>query len=117
MRFQNLILDILRVLPKKLIQYIAGPPITIDGNTLDPNMQIITKLISQEQQKILVSPEELRRATKKLDEIAIRNIPGITIKDEEIVGSIGKMKIRTYQKDMGQENAPAILFFHQGYSR
>ena len=66
MRFQNLILDILRVLPKKLIQYIAGPPIIIDGNTLDPNMQIITKLISQEQQKILVSPEELRRATKKI---------------------------------------------------
>ena len=53
MKFQNLILDILRVLPKKIIQYIAGPPIIIDGNTLDPNMQIIAKLISEEQQKIL----------------------------------------------------------------
>ena len=45
MKFQNLILDLLRVLPKKLIQYMAGPPIIIDGNTLDPNMQIIAKLI------------------------------------------------------------------------
>ena len=114
MKSQNLILDILRVLPKKIIQYIAGPPIIIDGNTLDPNMQIITKLISEEQQKILVSTEELRRATKKLDQIAIRNIPGITIKNEEIDASTGKMKIRTYQKNVDQENAPAILFFHQG---
>ena len=31
MKFQNIILDILRVLPKKLIQHIAGSPIVIDG--------------------------------------------------------------------------------------
>ena len=114
MNFQNLVLDLLRVLPKKLIQYIAGPPIIIDGNTLDPNMQIIAKLSLQEQKKILVSPEELRTATKKLDQIAIKNISSVTIKDDEIEGSTGKMKIRTYQKDIYQENAPAILFFHQG---
>ena len=114
MKFQNLILDLLRVLPKKLIQYLAGPPIIIDGNTLDPNMQIIAKLIPQEQQEILISPKSLRKATKKLDELAIKNIPTITIKDDEIEASTGKMKIRTYQKDIHQENAPAILFFHQG---
>ena len=73
MKFQNLILDLLRVLPKKLIQYLAGPPIIIDGNTLDPNMQIIAKLIPQEQQEILISPKSLRKATKKLDELAIKN--------------------------------------------
>ena len=38
MKFQNIILDILRVLPKRLIQYLAGPPILIDGNALDPNV-------------------------------------------------------------------------------
>ena len=114
MKFQNLILDLLRILPKKLIQYLAGPPIIIDGNTLDPNMQIIAKLIPQEQQEILISPKSLRKATKKLDELAIKNIPTITIKDDEIEASTGKMKIRTYQKDIHQENAPAILFFHQG---
>lgn len=114
MKFQNIILDILRVLPKKLIQYLAGPPILIDGNALDPNIQIIARLNPQQKQKELVSPQDYRRAAKKLDEIALRNISGVTIRDEEINGSTGMMKIRTYQKNPNQENIPAILFFHQG---
>ena len=51
MKFQNIILDILRVLPKRLIQYLAGPPILIDGNALDPNIQIIARLNPQQKQK------------------------------------------------------------------
>ena len=74
MKFQNIILDILRVLPKRLIQYLAGPPILIDGNALDPNIQIIARLNPQQKQKELVSPQDYRTAAKKLDEIALRNI-------------------------------------------
>ena len=114
MRFQNIILDLLRVLPKNLIQYLAGQPIVIDGNTLDPNIQIIAKLNSQQIQKELLEPEDYRKAAKKLDEIALKNISGVTIKDEEINGSTGIMRIRTYYKNSNKEDAPAILFFHQG---
>ena len=32
MRFENIILDILRVLPKSVLKLIAGPPLVIDGN-------------------------------------------------------------------------------------
>ena len=99
MKFQNIILDILRVLPKKLVQHIAGSPISIDGNTLDPNIQIIAKLNSQQMQKALVTPEDYRRAAKKLDDIALKNITGVTIKDEEINGSTGVLRIRTYHKN------------------
>lgn len=114
MTFQNLILDLLRILPKKLIRYIAGSPMIIDGNYLDPNIQIIAKLNLQKEQKKLVSTADYRRAAKKLDQIALKNIPSVSIKDEEIFGSTGRMKIRTYFKDKGQKNTPAILFFHQG---
>ena len=114
MTFQNLILDLLRILPKKVIRYIAGSPMIIDGNYLDPNIQIIAKLNLQKEQKKLVSTADYRRAAKKLDQIALKNIPSVSIKDEEIFGSTGRMKIRTYFKDKGQKNTPAILFFHQG---
>jgi len=114
MKFQNIILDILRVLPKKLVQHIAGSPISIDGNTLDPNIQIIAKLNSQQMQKALVTPEDYRRAAKKLDDIALKNITGVTIKDEEINVSKGELKIRTYHKNFDKDDNPAILFFHQG---
>ena len=79
MRFQNIILDLLRVLPKNIIQYLAGQPIVIDGNILDPNIQIIAKLNSQQIQKELLEPEDYRKAAKKLDEIALKNISGVII--------------------------------------
>ena len=41
MTFQNLMIDILRIAPKGLVRYLAGTPVIIDGNSLDPNMQII----------------------------------------------------------------------------
>ena len=114
MTFQNFIIDLLRILPKKFISYLAGPPIIIDGNVLDPNMQIISNLNPKEKQKKLNSPEDYRRAAKNLDKIALPNISGVIVKDEEINGSTGRMKIRTYQKDDIEKDSPAILFFHQG---
>ena len=69
MTFQNFIIDLLRISPKKFISYLAGPPIIIDGNVLDPNMQIISNLNPKEKQKKLSSAEDYRRAAKNLDKI------------------------------------------------
>ena len=44
MRFENIILNILRVLPKSLLRMIAGPPKIIDDNKLDLNIQVVEKL-------------------------------------------------------------------------
>ena len=41
MRFENIILDILRVLPKSVLKLIAGPLLVIDGNQLDLNIQVV----------------------------------------------------------------------------
>ena len=114
MTFQNLMIDILRIAPKGLVRYLAGTPVIIDGNSLDPNMQIILNSSPQEQQLNLVSPNQFRKVAKQLDKIALPNIKGVTVKDEEIISTIGKLKIRTYQKDVSQKDSPAILFFHQG---
>ena len=48
MRFENIILDILRVLPKSVLKLIAGPPLVIDGNQLDLNIQVAEKLSEKE---------------------------------------------------------------------
>ena len=114
MTFQNLMIDILRIAPTGLVRYLAGTPVIIDGNSLDPNMQIILNSAPQEQQLNLVSPDQFRKVAKQLDKIALPNIKGVTVKDEEVISTIGKLKIRTYQKDVSQKDSPAILFFHQG---
>ena len=51
MRFENIILNILRVLPKSLLQMIAGPPKIIDGNKLDLNIQVVEKLSQKDIKK------------------------------------------------------------------
>ena len=51
MRFENIILDILRVLPKSVLKLIAGPPLVIDGNQLDLNIQVVKKLSEKEMKK------------------------------------------------------------------
>ena len=37
----------------------------------------------QQMQKVLVTPDDYRRAAKKLDDMALKNITGVTIKDED----------------------------------
>ena len=81
---------------------------------LDPNIQVIAKFNSQQMQKVLVTPDDYRNLQKKLDDIALKNITGVTIKDEEINGSTGVLRIRTYHKNSDKDDSPAILFFHQG---
>ncbi len=114
MKFQNLFIDLLRILPKKVLRYLAGNPIQIDGNTLDINMQIISKLSSKENRKKLVSTNDYREAAKLLDDLALPNISGVKIEDQEITAPHGQMRIRTYKKESKEHPNAAILFFHQG---
>ena len=114
MSAQNLIIDLLRILPKRILRFLAGTPKQIDGNILDPNIQIISNLSSKGIKKKLVSPKDYRDAAKLLDNLALPNISGVNIRDEEITGPAGKMQIRVYTKESYQNKNAAILFFHQG---
>ena len=114
MRIQNLFLDFLRILPEKILRNFAGKPIVIDGNTLDTNMQIISNLSSKGPRKKLISPQDYREAAVLLNDLALPNIYGVEIKDQEIIGPDGSIQIRVYKKKSNKEKSAAILFFHQG---
>tara|TARA_Y100000746_G_scaffold195832_1_gene177750 strand:- start:557 stop:1588 length:1032 start_codon:yes stop_codon:yes gene_type:complete len=114
MKFQKLIIDLLRILPKRVLRFLAGNPIEIDGNTLDVNIQIISNLSSKENPKKLVSPNDYRKASKLLDNFALPNIKGIKVVEDVIRGPDGEMQIRIYKKESKHGPNSAILFFHQG---
>ena len=70
MRFENIILDILRVLPKSLLKLIAGPPLIIDGNQLDLNIQVVEKLSQKETKQTRITTHDYREAAKRFEAVS-----------------------------------------------
>ena len=81
MRFENIILDILRVLPKSVLKLIAGPPLVIDGNQLDLNIQVAEKLSEKEMKKTRITTNDYREAAKRFDLTGLPRVKKIKIKE------------------------------------
>ncbi len=114
MRIENIILNILRVLPKSFLRLIAGPPVIIDGNELDINIQIAEKLSEKEMKKKRVTTHDYREAAKQFDLAGLPRVRGIGIEDIKIQGPIEELKARIYFPKKISDKNGAILFFHQG---
>ena len=48
MNMQLAIIDLLRGMPRPLLRMLAGKPSSIDGNTLDLNMHMMSKLAARD---------------------------------------------------------------------
>ena len=96
MRFENIILDILRVLPKSVLKLIAGPPLIIDGNQLDLNIQVVEKLSEKETKKTRITTHDYREAVKRFDLTGLPRVKKIKIEDIELKGPAEILKARIY---------------------
>lgn len=117
MRFENIILNILRVLPKSLLRIIAGPPKIIDGNELDLNIQVVEKLSQKDIKKPRYNPSEYREVADLFELTGLPRVKNITIKDIKLEGPTQTLDARVYypkKKKKKKNRDGAILFFHQG---
>ena len=114
MRFENIILDILRVLPKSLLKLIAGPPLIIDGNQLDLNIQVVEKLSQKETKQTRITTHDYREAAKRFDLIGLPRVKKIKIEDIELKGPTEILNARIYYPKVTSNKDGAVLFFHQG---
>ncbi len=113
MSIQRIILSALKNTPTPLIKILAGRPLEIDGNELDPNLHLLAKMAPPSSQDVEL--HEMRQAVhdtfKNLNGARRRNIH---IYDTTIPGKAGELPVRFYEPEHMSDNAPAILFFHQG---
>lgn len=114
MRFENIILNILRVLPKSLLRIIAGPPKIIDGNELDLNIQVVEKLSQKDIKKPRYNPSEYREVADLFELTGLPRVKNITIKDIKLEGPTQTLDARVYYPKKKKNRDGAILFFHQG---
>lgn len=114
MSIQNLILGVLRNMPKFVLRRIAGAPLEIDGNVLDVNIQIIAKMAAANAGDPPATLTEWRAAAAGYDEMGLPDRAGVTTQDVKIPGPSGEMKARIYAPRHASDADPAILFYHQG---
>ena len=109
----RVILGILKNLPNFIVQRLAGPAVEIDGNRLDANIQLLAKMAG--------TPEAENDINKMRADIHANftNLDGkrrasVQSREAHIPGPAGDMLARIYEPANLPDNAPAVLFFHQG---
>ena len=112
--FQNTIVSILKYLPKKLLKNIAGKSVIIDGNELDFNLQIISKLAQPNIDKYKSDVQEYRRGAKLISNLDLPICRGVSVEDRTFRLNSNELKARIYTPKTCTNRVPAILFFHQG---
>lgn len=114
MSVQNMILGVLRNAPHFIRRRMAGPPLEIDGNVLDANIQIVANMAAAEAGEPPATAAEWRVAAAAYDAMALPDRPGVTTEDITIDGPGGALKARIYAPRHASAADPAILFYHQG---
>lgn len=114
MNVQRLILGFLKNMPSPVARLMAGSPLSIDGNRLDANMQILSKMAAGAPAPENI--EDMRAGVRKM--CAAVNGPrraGVSTRDEVWHGDDAPLSVRVYTPaHLDDATGPAILFFHQG---
>lgn len=101
-------------MPRRVLRKMAGPPIEIDGNTLDLQIQVFAAA-AKRGGKIDVTPEGMRRGFAELVSIASSDPVGdVAIHDRMIPGPAAQLPVRVYHPAAASGAAPAIVWHHQG---
>ena len=103
--------------PRAQLRLSGRPPVTIDGQTLEPEIQLLLTLIERrgrppyEQLSLEAGREEMRRGA-----VVAGGHPPVLAAVEElsVAGAEGALPARLYVPFRSSEPQPLIVFFHCG---
>ncbi len=106
-KLQALLGPILAALPDPILRRLAGKPVTLDGQTLAPDMQLVVKAL--ERRPIYAENASELRKRQGIGAVIANGlpVPVHAVKDLEVAG----LKARHYHPG---EKAPLVLFLHGG---
>ena len=117
-RFEFRVANLLSGLPPRVQVGLSGkPPIRVDGQTLEPDIQLTLSLVERQGAPKLqtLSPPEAREVYRK--QVAVSNGPPTpvgSVRDLMVDGADGPLAARHYSPDEGGGPRPLIVFFHGG---
>ena len=119
-RFESRVARLLSSLPPAIQIRLSGkPPVRVDGQTLDPGLQLSLSLLERRGAPPLEShpPPEAREAFRR--QVAVTNGPPAPVgkvRELEVDGAAGPLAARLYSPTSPPEDdsPPLIVFFHGG---
>ena len=103
-------------LPPPAIRRLVGPPVQVDGRTLDPAVQLLLHLearalpLAGDRRDVARRREVLRRSAGW----AMPRLRGVHAVDRTIPGSDGPLDVRVYRSLAARAEPPAVVFLHGG---
>ncbi|MCW2831501.1 MAG: alpha/beta hydrolase [Aeromicrobium sp.] len=102
-------------LPRPVLARLAGPPIVVNGRTLDPEMQLLLRLQRLEGPAAeTVSISRGRKIITSSSQLAGGHQPIGAVTDRTIDGPGGPLALRFYTPRGLTGRSPALVFFHGG---
>jgi len=102
-------------LPRRVLLKMAGPPLEIDGNTLDLQTHVFAVAAAKRGDRIDPTPDGMRRGFAELVSITGSDpADDVAIHDRSIPGTASSLRARVYHPGSAAGAAPAIVWFHQG---
>ncbi len=109
---------LLSSLPPGAQRKLSGkPPVRIDGQTLEPDLQLTLSLLERQGAPPLetLSPTEARKAYRRQVDVSNGSpAPVGSVRNLEIEGSAGRLPARLYSPDEPGSPHPLVVFFHGG---
>lgn len=105
----------LLALPAPVVRRLAGSPVVIDGKTLDPEMQLVLRLLALDGPPIESLPvSKGRRSMRASARVSGGRQPIGSVSDRTIDGPGGDLTLRFYTPRGVTGIAPALVFVHGG---
>ncbi len=105
----------LMAFPQPMLRRMAGKPITIDGKTLDPQVQLMLRLEKLEGPPVeTLSIERGRKQLASSAQLAGGRQPIGAVADRTIAGPGGPLPLRIYTPSGVHGNIPGLFFIHGG---
>ncbi len=106
-------------LPPRALRLIGGPPVVRDGQTLDPEAQVLLRLMEIEGEPPLeqLTPLEGRAAIRReAQSVAGLPLPLAEVRETTVRGAAGTLAARLFVPDecAHDEASPALVYFHGG---
>jgi acetyl esterase len=103
-------------LPDPVRRRVAGPPVRIDGRTLDPAAQLLVSLVTRAL-PLAGDRRDVHRRRRVLVAAARAAMPrvrGVHCLDRDIPGPGGPLPVRVYRSLAARAEPPAIVYLHGG---
>ena len=107
----------LAALPPRVQRRLAGRPVTIDGRTLDTEVQLMLRLMAlQGDDTFETRPVPQARQAIRVEAAQFAGAPvtGLTTQEVEVDGADGPLRARLYTPDGARTPGPLLVWFHGG---